>query len=81
MVTISPTQKNPFKITKINAEKGKNIRYDLQEIKNPDALTYQLTVYNTKKEKGWYLDHINVKTDSKKTPEFKIKVFGVIRDR
>ena len=80
-VTISPSQENPFKITEIKAEKGKNIRFDLEEIKQPDAVKYQLTVYNTKKEKGWYLDHINVKTDSKKTPEFKIKLFGVIRDR
>jgi hypothetical protein len=80
-VTISPSPENPFKIKEINAEKGENIRYDLKEIKQPDALKYQLTVYNTKKEKGWYLDHIIVKTDSPKTPEFTIKIFGVIRDR
>jgi len=79
-VTISPSKKNPFKIIKINAEKGENIRYNLNEIKKPDGIKYQLTVYNTKKEKGWYLDKIYIKTNSQKSPELEIKIFGVIRE-
>lgn len=78
-VTISPTLENPFKITKIEAEKSENIRFDLAEQKGPAGATYQLTVHNTKTEKGWYLDKIHIHTDSPKTPEFIIKVFGVVR--
>lgn len=61
-------------------EKGENIRYDLSEIRQPDGLRYRITIYNTKKEKGWYIDKVFVKTSSQVTPEFKISVMGVIRD-
>ncbi|MBS3758313.1 MAG: hypothetical protein KGY61_06590 [Desulfobacterales bacterium] len=80
VVIISPSEKNPFKITGIRMEKGENIRYDLSEIEQPDGLRYRISIYNTKKEKGWYIDKIFVKTSSQVTPEFKIRVMGVIRD-
>lgn len=79
VVTVSPSHENPFKITDVKAEKGKNIRFELIEIKQEDGINYKLTVYNIKKEKGWYLDKILIKTDSQKSPELIIKVFGVIR--
>lgn len=80
IVTISPSKENPFHITTISAGKGDNIRYDLTEIKQRDGKEYHLSVYNTKKDKGWYLDKIYIKTNSKITPEFTISVFGIIRD-
>lgn len=79
-LTLSPSRENPFEITTIEAEKGDNIRYDLAEIQRPDGEKYLLTIYNTKKDPGWYLDKVHIKTSSSLTPEFTISVFGVIRD-
>lgn len=79
-ITISPTPENPFKLTDIKAEKGENIRFDVVKQQNPEGIEYQLTVSNTKPEKGWYLDKIHIHTDSEKSPEFIITVFGVIRE-
>jgi len=78
-VTLSPSPADPFTITEIRAEKGDHIRYEVLEIKQPDRLKYQLTIFNTKREPGWYIDKIFVKTTSRVTPEFKISVMGVIR--
>lgn len=80
IVTLSSSKENPFEITSIEAEKGDNIRYDLTEISQPDGEEYLLTIYNTKKDLGWYLDKVHIKTSSSLTPEFTISVFGVIRD-
>lgn len=79
-VSISPSRKNAFKITGVKAEKGKDIRFSLTETEASEVTKYQLTVYNIKKDKGWYIDKIHIKTDSQKSPEFIITVFGVIRD-
>jgi len=78
-VTISPSNENLFQILDIRTDKGDNIRFDLGEIKQIKGIQYQLTVYNTKKDKGWYIDKIFIKTDSSISPEFTIDVFGVIR--
>ena len=79
VVTITPTAGNPFKIKDITAQKGESIRFDLAEQQTSGGIFYQLAVSNTKTEKGWYLDKLHIHTDSPKTPEFTIKVFGVIR--
>ena len=78
-LTLTSSKENPFHITSIYADKGENIRYDLTKIKLDNGEKYQLTVYNTKKDKGWYIDKIFIKTDSTLTPEVTIEVFGVIR--
>ena len=78
-VTISPSKENLFQIVDVRTDKGDNIRFDLGEIKQGEGMHYQLAVYNTKNDKGWYIDKIFIKTDSILTPEFTIDVFGVIR--
>jgi hypothetical protein len=80
---ITPTPDNPFKIIEITAEKGEDIRFELTETGNEELdelKKYHLTAYNLKKEKGWYIDKLHIKTDSDTSPEFVVTVFGVIRD-
>jgi hypothetical protein len=79
-VMIAPTSENRFKILEVKAEKGDNIRYDLIEMSEPDGIKYQLTIYNVKKEKGWYIDNIYLKTSSKRSPVLKVRVLGFIRN-
>jgi hypothetical protein len=79
-VTIAPTSENRFKILEVKAEKGDDIRYDLIEMNQPDGIKYQLTIYNVKKEKGWYIDNIYLKTSSKRSPVLKVRVLGFIRN-
>jgi hypothetical protein len=79
-VMISSTSENRFKILEVKAEKGDNIRYDLIEMNQPDGIKYQLTIYNMKKEKGWYIDNIYLKTSSKRSPVLTVRVLGFIRN-
>jgi hypothetical protein len=79
-VTITPTSENRFKILEVKAEKGDNIRYELIEMNRPEGIKYQLTIYNVKKEKGWYMDNIYLKTSSKRSPVLKVRVLGFIRN-
>ncbi len=78
-VTITPTPKYPFKITNIKAKNGKNIKYQLEELKEPGKTGYLVTVENTKNVKGRYQDTILLATDSKLKPEIDIFVSGNIR--
>ncbi len=78
-VTITPTPKYPFKITNIRAKNGKNIKYQLEELKEPGKTGYLVTVENTKTVKGRYQDTIFLTTDSKVKPEIDIFVSGNIR--
>jgi hypothetical protein len=82
-LSITPTPDNPFKIIAITAEKGTDIRFELTETDNEELdelKKYLLTAYNLKKEKGWYIDKLHIKTDSDISPELVVTVFGVIRD-
>jgi hypothetical protein len=79
-VIIAPTNENRFKILEVKAEKGDNIRYELIEMNRPEGIKYQLTIYNVKKEKGWYMDNIYLKTSSKRSPVLKVRVLGFIRN-
>lgn len=78
-VTITPPSNDPFSITGVQAEKGRHIRHTLSEIQQEAGMRYQLSIYNTMKESGWYMDYVFVRTDSRVTPEFEIRVLGVIR--
>jgi hypothetical protein len=80
-ITIAPIRENPFKILEAKAEKGKDIRLDLIQVKNSGGLKYHLTVYNIKQDKGWYIDNIYLKTNSKLSPVLKVRVFGLLRDK
>jgi C-terminal processing protease CtpA/Prc len=53
-VTIIPLEKYPFKILKIRAKNGKDIRFQLQEEKSEKGLQYTLTVENQRLQKGRY---------------------------
>lgn len=79
-LTIAPFSYNRFKIKEIKAENGKNIKYELAEKTHAGILKYELTVYNLKHDKGWYMDKLHIRTDSAASPEFEIPVFGLIRE-
>ena len=49
-VTIIPEKKYPLKITDVTAKKGKDIKFNLTQIKEPDKKGYLLTVENLKKD-------------------------------
>ncbi len=80
VVTIVPQSNYPFKITSTQAEYGKDIRFQLDEVKKDKSSEYQLAVVNLVKEKKRYTDNIILKTDSKVMPEIKIRVYGNIYD-
>lgn len=82
-VTISPTEKYPFEITGVKAQKGKDIKFELTEKKSAaaDEKGYVLTVENLKKNEGRYFDTLILKTTSTIRPEISIRVFGDIRKK
>ena len=80
-VTIIPLEKYPFKILKIRAKNGKDIRFQLQEEKSEKGLQYTLTVENQRLQKGRYFDIITLETDSKIRPTLSLRVYGDIKPR
>jgi hypothetical protein len=80
-ITIAPAAGNRFRITNVQAENGADFRHELvAKDQSGGSVTYQLTVYNLKQEKGWYTDKIKIYTDSAVSPVFEIRVMGFIRD-
>lgn len=80
-ITITPAAGNPFRINDVRAENGKYFRHELAAKDQPDGgVTYQLTVYNLKPEKGWYTGKILIYTDSAVSPVLEFRVMGFIRD-
>jgi len=80
-VTIIPLEKYPFKILKVRAKNGKEIRFQLQEEKSEKGLQYALTIENQRLEKGRYFDIITLETDSKIKPTLSVRVYGDIKSR
>ena len=80
-VTIIPVEKYPFKILKVRAQNGKNIRFELQEEKSQKGQRYALIVENQRPQKGRYFDSITLETDSKIRPTLKVRVYGDIMPR
>ena len=78
-VTIIPTPKYPFKITKARVRNGKDISYQLSEENSENGKKYALTVENKRMQKGSYFDIITLETDSKIKPELHIRVYGQLR--
>ncbi len=76
MVRIVTEEKYPFKIVSARSDKGENISFKLEEVKDSKRPEYILTVENTKKEKGRYSDAVYLQTDSNVKKEIKIRVFG-----
>ena len=79
-VEIAPHDEYPFLIIEVAAYKGKEIKWDLQEIEKSGKKMYVLTIENMRKEKGRYNDIILVKTDSKYLPKIYITVSAHITD-
>ena len=80
-VTIIPLEKYPFKILKVRARDGREIRFQLEEEKNEKGLQYALTVENQRLQKGRYFDIITLETDSKIRPTLSVRVYGDIKSR
>lgn len=78
VVKIVAEEKYPFKIISARSDKGENIRFKLEEVKNSNNHEYLLTVENMRKEKGRYADAVYLETDSNVKKEIKIRVFGNI---
>lgn len=80
-VTITPEKKYPFKIVKVSARDGKDIRFELSEEKGERGPVYALLIENKRSQKGRYFDMITLETDSKIQPKLSIRVFGDLRQR
>lgn len=78
LVSIIPMQKYSFKITEINAMKGRDIKFSLTEKAFPEGNGYELLVKNQKADQGRYQDVLSLKTDSTIQPVVKVSVYGNI---
>lgn len=81
MVTVIPEKKYPFKIIKVSAKDGKNIKFQLDEVESSGNGAYALKVENLKTDIGRYYDTIFLETDSKIRPEISVRVYGNLRPR
>ncbi len=81
MVSLIPEKKYPFKILKVSAKDGKNIKFKLEEVELSANGAYELKVENLKQEAGRYYDTIILKTDSKIRPQLNVRVYGNLRPR
>ena len=80
-VSIISEKKYPFKILDARAQDGKNINFQLDEVKKNNGQAYELTVENRREKSGRYYDTIILKTDSEVRPEIKVRVYGYLRAR
>ncbi len=80
-VSLIPEKKYPFKIQKVSARDGNNIRFQLEEVELSDNGAYELTVENLKQDTGRYFDTIVLETDSKVRPQLNVQVYGNLRPR
>ena len=76
VATIRFETKYPFNVLESHAQKGGNIRFNME--RKPDG--YMLTVENLLAAKGTYTDRIVLKTDHPAKPEITVAVYGNIRD-
>ena len=81
LVTVIPEKKYPFKILKVSAKDGKNIKFELDEVASSANGVYQLRVENLKPDSGRYYDTIFLETDSKIRPKLSVRVYGNLRPR
>ena len=78
LVSIIPSKKYSFKITGINAMKGRDIEFSLTEKIFPEGDGYEILVENRKTDPGRYHDVLSLKTDSDIQPAIKVSVYGNI---
>jgi hypothetical protein len=62
-VTIIPETPEPFRILKVQAMKGTEIRYELESTEVSGRRAYALTVENKRQEPGRYFDRLVLITD------------------
>ena len=79
IVKISPAVEGSFKILNAKAAKGENIIITLSEAEESGKTVYLLTVENTKKTLGTYVDTIRLVTSGEVQKEIIIPVRGKIR--
>ena len=80
-VTIIPEEKYPFKVLKVRARNGQDIRFQLEEENKDQGLKYALIVENQRAQKGRYFDVITLETDSKIRPTLDVRVYGDLMPR
>jgi hypothetical protein len=80
-VSLIPEKKYPFKILKVRAKDGNNIKFELEEVTQSENGAYKLNVENLKKDTGRYFDTIILETDSKIRPQLSVRVYGNLRPR
>ena len=78
-VSITPAAQYPFKILKVSAKDGKNIKFRLDEVQGSANGAYELQVENLKQDTGRYIDMIFLDTDSMVRPQLSIRVYGNLR--
>ena len=80
-VSLILEKKYPFKILKVSAKDGNNIKFQLEEGEPAANGAYELTVENLKKDTGRFFDTIILDTDSKIRPQLSVRVYGNLRPR
>ena len=75
-VSLIPEKKYPFKILKVSAKDGNNIKFELEEVELSANGAYELKVENLKQDTGRYYDTIILETDSKIRPQLSVRVYG-----
>ena len=80
-VSLIPEKKYPFKILKVSARNGNNIKFELEEVEFSANGDYKLKVENLKQDTGRYYDTILLETDSKIRPQLSVRVYGNLRPR
>ena len=80
-VTIIPEEKYPFKVLKVSARDGRDIRFKLEEENNAEGPRYALIVENQRTQKGRYFDVITLETDSRIRPRLDVRVYGDLMPR
>jgi len=79
LVSIIPEKKYPFKILKVSAKDGRNIKFELEEAELSANGAYELKVENLKQDTGRFYDTIILETDSKIQPLLSVRVYGNLR--
>jgi hypothetical protein len=79
VVKIIPETPEPFKILKVNALSGSDIKFSLQERESLGKKFYEITIENIKQTPGRYFDTVSVVTDINDQVPMSIYVRGSIK--
>ena len=77
-ITITREKAYPFKIVDVSARNGKDIAFNIKELKAGEGDGYILTIENKKDAAGRYADTVIIKTDSELKPTLTVPVYGQI---